>query len=480
MDKKLTCGVIGMADALTAALQSEITLVPYDVAKAEGLDGIIIAGADAAVSQAQIEKFFATGLSVAAAGAGPDILAALDRIAGCRPSGTPSLLVYSPVPGTAGAFHMASTGVLDMVMAEAPHDEEAHMPALPALTPPAITAAAPTPARYASLFKPAPLPAAVLRGDGTESFFPPGEEVAFGARELIRTFSTEFDKPWCDRWIEMTGFTKKQKVDGNLKINFYCYWVDGGGDPHFIVIAKQSVYFHPALSGNEDKNMWSWHDSSKGFLFHTLDHRPTRLTAEGASNVSLVEWAPKLNFDDQNLTPFSREMQLRCKGQGGGRSGRINFKAQCDVPNSFPTWSGKTQVNAAAKETAWKFHSHNVWDSSTEKPGDDFGRWWAEMFKYNPRHHGYVREDFPKQMWSPITTNTIGVWRVDCPTVKPERAAPKPVKVKARVSGSVSGQLVLFHNSQCCKAGHHQAWFVECAVDFNQELELDVICKTSD
>ena len=69
MDKKLTCGVIGTADALTAELQNEITLVPYDGAKTEGLDGIIIAGADAEVSREQIETFFAAGLSVAAAGA---------------------------------------------------------------------------------------------------------------------------------------------------------------------------------------------------------------------------------------------------------------------------------------------------------------------------------------------------------------------------------------------------------------------------
>ncbi len=483
MNKKLICGVIGTPDAMVDTLRDEFELVPYGTAKIEELGGIIISGADATVSRPQLEAFFAAGLSVAVAGVGADVLAVLEETAGSRPIGASSLLVYSPVPGSAGTFHLASAGESDMVMLQVP--PEPGIPASPVMEAPAASQA-PPPARtgtsYSGLFSPAPPHTAILQGDGTESFIPPGEEVAFGTREFNFPFSTELGRPACDKWIDMWVGAKPssqpQALDGNVKIKFYCYWVDGGNDPHFIVIARQSVYFNPALRGATDKNIWSWHDQTKGFLFYSLDYQGTKLTAEGATDISLIDWAPKLNFDDTNLSRVSHEMSLRCKGAGAARSGRISFKAQCDIPNSFSGWSGKTRVNAAGKETAWQFHERTCWDPTVQKP-EDFPSWWADLFKYNPRHHGFVREDWPQQSWTPITTNTIGVWRVNCTVQKTEGGSPKPSKVKARFSGSALARLALFHNSDCCKDGHHQAWYVQCGAGFSPELELDVICKTT-
>jgi hypothetical protein len=460
MPSKLKFGCIGAAHN---AFREELDLTPFDAAQIKELDGLLIVGPDALVDKEVLGSALAAGLKVAVSEASADVMATLAEITGIAPLGASALQIYTPQPGSSFGVTMAVSGGTsfsdqpETALSSAPIDR----------------------GMAAALFTAAPEALPELGVNGIDNFVPSGAGVAWGNKTFVYPLNGAVASPGdCDRHIKDEKRTTPQAFSGRVQLEFNCYWVDGEKTPYFIVIAKQTVDFDPAVSGHvKPQNTWAWDGNSLGYILYALDYEPAGLTATGDAKITLDTWSPRSDFQNGQALDFSRTMALRRRDQGGARSDIFAFPAVSEAVNVFDKWGCKPVIDTVGQKASWRFHEVQAWNPIANPP-DEFGRWWNEIYKYHPDQDGLIRTDWPEQSRKRLHTVAISAWRVDCASKPGPQGAPIPENsVTVKYKGSVQARYGFFHNTNGCNRGRHHLFPRSFGVTFDLDLNLDKLCK---
>lgn len=240
---------------------------------------------------------------------------------------------------------------------------------------------------------------------------------------------------WTD---DRTITTQTQAANGSANSQYYVYWVNGAGNPYYVIIQRITGSFAPGV-------MIATGPNSYGF-FQTIVTVSSSLSAPNAT-VSMIDHSPQTFVSSQGNTnaPVSLKIPMILMLPMGGGWSPQEFDAQEQTSVQVPDWAVLDQTQPSTQLLQTCFHQLTSWDPIAH-PASNWPYWYANVYDGNDNTAAP-----PSFSTGTLQFESIVAWMVTVPAEARDQASPPaPPSLPVSISTSLSQDLAAWHNIAGC------------------------------